>query len=133
MEAEQHLPPRSTVKENQRRPPLTGLQLRWKKQLAVNLHAVGGRQHDGLRLNKRGVGEAGGHLNGLEVLEFTAAGLHCGMAGRFPIGTEHGKAMAVAQLNWFPFEPFAGRQCGSLLAENGHSPDVPAVNIILIR
>ena len=51
MESQHHLPARAAVKEQDRRTPLAGLQIRWKKELPVDRHPVSGGEDDLLRLD----------------------------------------------------------------------------------
>ena len=95
--AEQHLPARSAVEEDQRRPLLAGLQVLRHEQLRVDRHAVGGGDHHRLRLDEL----RGGEGRRQHVLEPASARrpsrcitTTCG--GTCRVGVERGRA-AVAR------------------------------------
>jgi hypothetical protein len=130
--AEEHLPARSAVDEDERRPPLAGPQVRWQEELVVELQPVLGGEGDVLRLDVRteripprqrrddpGVTSVGGeHGDGL---------------GPPGVRVERGELAARSQGDRIRLDRVALGELPPVAPRDGHAPQVPAVDVRVVR
>ena len=132
MPAEEHLPRRPTVHEDDRRPPRCAT--RALEELAVHRRAVGSAEDDHLRRHQLVCREVGRDMVGSEEARRAAGGEHHGRKRR-PLGTRGDECdrRAVAGDVRCPLHAVAGRALDRLRAIDGHGENVPAVDIVAAR